>query len=261
MNNLLKTALTLLITSSLSCASQQAKTPKESNSLKLINSNSLDGWQGNKKNWSVKDGVITGESTNKERLKHNTFLIWEKELPDNYQFTFKYRFLSPKGNSGIQYNSKVLDSKKFIVSGMQADFETGNTYSGILYEEKGRGILAQRGTTVTVDEKGKKIKTGKLVVPKGVDKSTENDGWQSYKVVFLDNKAIHIINGFATVVVDMKSYSPRAVGKSFALQLHKGPPMKIQFKDIELAELKLEKKSQQKFFKELYSETKNLKSL
>jgi hypothetical protein len=49
------------------------------------------------------------------------------------------------GNSGVQYRSKLVDEKGFVIAGYQGDFEAGKTYSGILYEERGRGILAKRG--------------------------------------------------------------------------------------------------------------------
>lgn len=243
------------ITFTPSCVVKDIKNRK----IALIKSNSLENWKGNSDNWSIKDGVITGESIASNPLKQNTFLIWKDDLPENFELNFKYRFLSKKGNSGVQYNSKVLDHKKFIVAGMQADFETGDKYSGILYEEGGRGILSQRGKSMIIDEQGKKIEVGNLEVPKGIDKSTKDDGWQVYKVVFLNNKAIHIINGHATSVTDMKSFVSKAYGRTLALQLHKGPPMKIQFKNLTLEDLEFySKKSSEKYLNELSHTVKNL---
>ncbi|MCM8529779.1 MAG: DUF1080 domain-containing protein [Lentisphaeraceae bacterium] len=247
--------LILFITFTPSCVVKNIKNKE----INLIKANSLENWQGNSSNWSVEDGVITGVSTSSEPLKQNTFLIWEHDLPENFELNFKYRFKSKSGNSGIQYNSKVLDKEKFIVAGMQADFETGDKYSGILYEERGRGILAQRGKSVTVDEKGQKIEVGNLQVPTGIDKSTKEDGWQTYKVVFLNNKATHIINGYATSITEMKSFVTKAYGRTLALQLHKGPPMKIQFKGLTLKELNFcSEKSLQKYNTEISSSVKNL---
>jgi hypothetical protein len=230
--------------------------------ITLFDGKSLDGWQGNMQNWSVNDGAITGENHSSTPLKHNTFLIYDKELPADYAIVFKYRFLSEKGNSGVQYDSAVLDKENFIVGGLQADFETGNTYSGILYEERGRGIMAQRGTIVTVDSKSTKTETGKLIVPEKVDKSTTQDGWQDYKIIFYKNRATHIINGYATVIVDLQSFNAKAHGKTLGLQLHAGPPMKIQFKDLVLQ--KLDFKNQEaltSYFTELATATKNISSL
>ena len=108
----------------------------------LFNGKDLTGWKG-LDFWSVEDGCITGRTTKEKPTKGNTFLVWQGGEVGDFEFTFKYKIVG--GNSGVQYRSKVVDEKNFVVSGYQADFEAGKTYSGILYEDKGRGILAQRG--------------------------------------------------------------------------------------------------------------------
>ena len=111
----------------------------------VFNGKDLSGWEGNPKLWSVQDGAITGKTSDSgdTKISHNTFLIWKDGKVSDFELTFKYRI--EKGNSGIQYRSKQLEPGLFgpVVSGYQADFEAGKTYSGILYEEKGRGILAK----------------------------------------------------------------------------------------------------------------------
>ncbi|MBI3191453.1 MAG: DUF1080 domain-containing protein, partial [Pedosphaera parvula] len=117
----------------------------------IFNGKDLSGWEGNPGLWSVKDGAITGKTPpdpanpQKSILTHNTFLVYTAENAGDFELRLQYRLVG--GNSGIQYRSKVLDQGKFgpIVGGYQADFEAGKTYSGILYEEKMRGILARRG--------------------------------------------------------------------------------------------------------------------
>lgn len=86
----------------------------------------------------------------KSVLKHNTFLVWKDGTVGGFELTLKYRIVA--GNSGIQYRSKELPAGEFgpIISGYQADFEAGTKYSGILYEERGRGILALRGEQVSI---------------------------------------------------------------------------------------------------------------
>ena len=44
------------------------------------------------------------------------------------------------------------------MEGYQADIDFTNKFADILYEEKGRGILAQRGESVTIDADGEKTK-------------------------------------------------------------------------------------------------------
>ena len=102
----------------------------------LFNGKDLTGWKG-LDFWSVKDGAITGQTTAEHPTKGNTFLIWEGEVAD-FELTLQYKIVdldgkSEKfGNSGIQYRSKVVDEKGFVVAGYQGDFECGKTYSGIL---------------------------------------------------------------------------------------------------------------------------------
>src|SRR5580765_1217433 len=103
----------------------------------LFNRKDLSGWDGNPKFWSVKDGAITGQTTDDNKTDGNTFLIWKDGTVDDFELRLSYKIVG--GNSGIQYRSK--DKGKWVVNGYQADFEAGDTYSGILYEEGGRGIL------------------------------------------------------------------------------------------------------------------------
>ena len=116
----------------------------------LFNGKDLTGWKGQPEFWSVKDGAITGHTTAETPVKENTFLIWDGEVGD-FELHFKYKIVDANGeskafgNSGVQYRSKVVKPEYSVLSGYQADFECGKTYSGILYEEKARGILAQRG--------------------------------------------------------------------------------------------------------------------
>src|SRR5919201_593824 len=107
----------------------------------LFNGKDLAGWDGNPKFWSVKDGAITGQTTAENPLKENTFLIWRNGTVDDFELRLSYRLVG--GNSGVQYRSKDLGN--WVVAGYQADMEAGKKFTGILYEERGRGILAERG--------------------------------------------------------------------------------------------------------------------
>ena len=258
--SMLKLMLYLLLPIICSCvANEQNKSLPGALSENIYDGRSLEGWSGQQGIWSIEDGAITGQNPKDAPIKQNTFLVWNKQLPENYSITFKYRFKTPKGNSGLQYHSAILDKEKFIVAGPQADFETGDTYSGILYEEKGRGIMAKRGTAVTVDKDGKKNVTGKIDVPAGVDKSQANDGWQDYKLLFYKNRAIHIINSYATVDVKLESFHEKAHGRTLGLQVHKGPHMIIQFKDLVLTNLDgISPETAEEMFKKLSQETKNI---
>ncbi len=55
-------------------ASKQA--PAETEGMRRIfNGKDLSGWDGDSRLWSVKDGVIHGETTEENRANGNTFLI------------------------------------------------------------------------------------------------------------------------------------------------------------------------------------------
>ena len=204
----------------------------------IFNGTDLTGWEGNPKLWSVKDGAITGVtgSEGDTKIKHNTFLVWKGGTVSDFDLTFKYKI--SVGNSGVQYRSKELAPGEFgpIVSGYQADFEAGKTYSGILYEEKGRGILAKRGekTTIGTDADGKKPKvevTGKVGDSNEIQAAIKAEDWNEYRIVAEGNHLQHFINGKQTVDVT-DTHAGAAKDGILALQIHAGPAMVVQFKDL-----------------------------
>jgi len=199
----------------------------------LFNGKDLTGWKG-LDFWSVEDGCITGRTTKEKPTKGNTFLVWQGGEIGDFEFTFKYKIVG--GNSGVQYRSKVVDEKGYVVAGYQADFEAGKTYSGILYEEKGRGILAQRGQKTVIKEGSKKPEvTGEVGKSAEIQAKIKAEDWNEYRIVAQGGHLQHFINGVQTVDVTDET----AVGAKkgiLALQLHAGPAMVVQFKDLVLKE-------------------------
>lgn len=205
---------------------------------KLFDGKTLNGWSGLTDHWSVRDGAITGVTSRDNKLDHNTFLVWTNGTLANFELRLKYRILN--GNSGIQYRSQLLDPEKFIVGGYQADFEAGKTYSGILYEERGRGILAERGQSTVIKEVDGRTKVN---VVRRIEDSAKlqaaiRDGdWNDYHIVANGNHLMHFINGRMTAdIVDLQA-NKAATSGILALQIHTGPPMLVQFKDLELLRL------------------------
>ncbi|HXT38674.1 MAG TPA: family 16 glycoside hydrolase [Candidatus Angelobacter sp.] len=212
----------------------------------LFNGKDLTGWAGRPQHWSVEDGAITGRTTREHPAEGNNFLIWRPEGKDGVVSDFELR-LSYKivpnnttgfANSGIQYRSK--DFGNFVVGGYQADFEAGKTYSGILYEERMDGILAQRGqkTVVkTVEGKTKVEVVGSLGASGDIQAKIHDKDWNDYVVIAKGNHLQHFINGVQTVdVVDERTGGKAAKEGVLALQLHAGEPMTVQFKDIRIKE-------------------------
>jgi hypothetical protein len=217
----------------------------------LFNGKDLTGWEGNPKLWSVQDGAITGKTGEDAdtKIKHNTFLVWKDGTVGDFELTLKYRI--EKGNSGIQYRSKLQSPGEFgpIVAGYQADFEAGKKYSGILYEERGRGILAERGQKTKIvaqakdpaDAKSKDFKVeadGSVGNSDEIQATIKSEDWNEYKVVAKGNHVEHYINGKKTVDVTDEDSAHAPKEGILALQIHVGPPMVVQFKDIVLKDLK-----------------------
>jgi hypothetical protein len=200
----------------------------------LFDGKSLAGWEGNTKFWSVKDGTITGQTTRENPTAGNTFLIWRGGEVKDFELHLKFKIVG--GNSGIQYRS--VDKGNHVVNGYQADIDSGETYIGILYEEGGRGILAQRGEKVEVAADGKKNVTGKTGDSKEIAAAVKKEDWNDYVVIAKGNHLVQKINGLTTIeVTDNESSKAKSDG-ILALQLHAGPPMTVQFKDVMFKELK-----------------------
>jgi type 1 glutamine amidotransferase len=202
----------------------------------LFNGKDLTGWDGNPKFWKVEDGVVTGQTTKENPTEGNTFLIWREGTLDDFELRLSYKITG--GNSGIQYRSK--DHGNWVVGGYQADFEAGDTYSGILYEERGRGILAQRGQKTNVGEDGKVRVVGSLGDTNDIQKSIRKEDWNDYIVIARGNQLTHIINGRVTSEVTDLQAAKRATSGILALQLHAGPAMTVQFKNVRLRRLALD---------------------
>ncbi len=215
--------------------------PGEKGFLRIFNGKDLTGWQGNPKLWSVKDGAITGQTTADNPATGNTFLIWTNGTLADFELRCSFKLVpgDDKGfaNSGIQYRSKVLDPANWVVGGYQADMEAGPTYSGILYEERMRGILALRGEKVVWGKDGKKQVLGSVGDAAKIGAAIKKGDWNDYVIIAKGNHLQQFINGKQTVDVVDEDEAKRALSGVLALQLHAGPPMTAQFKNIRLKKL------------------------
>jgi len=199
----------------------------------IFDGTSLTGWDGDPGHWRVENGVIVGESTKENPLKRNTFLIWRGGAPGNFELKLDYKINNT--NSGVQYRSMELsDQGQWILKGYQADIDFQNTYTGQLYEERGRGFLALRGQATNVAE-GKKarvignIKDG--IDAKGVIKVGD---WNTLHIIAQGNLLVHILNGQVTAVVVDDDSKARAESGLLGFQLHVGAPMRAEFRNIAL---------------------------
>ncbi len=208
----------------------------------IFNGKDLTGWDGNPKLWSVKDGAITGQTTKENPAKGNTFLIWTNGMVGDFELRCSFKMVpgDEKGfaNSGIQYRSKILDPANWVVGGYQADMEAGPTYTGILYEERmTRGIMAARGEKVVWNKDCKKEVVGSFGTSEELQAIIKQGDWNDYVIIAKGNHLQHFINGKQMVDVTDNCEEKRAMSGILALQLHAGPPMLVQFRNIQIKAL------------------------
>lgn len=228
------TVLTLL------CLSPQMTFSQGDDGFKpLFNGKDLTGWDGNTVFWSFQDGMVVGQTTEENPTNSNTFLIWRIGTVDNFELKFQYRLVG--GNSGFQYRSREVAD--WVLSGYQADFEAGDTYSGILYEEKARGILALRGEKAIRTADGKKRVYEKIADTADLQKVIKKEDWNEYHVIARGNHFWHYINGQLMMeFIDRESDKAAETGL-IGFQVHAGPPMLLQVKDVKMKRLPLEDKT------------------
>ena len=73
----------------------------------LFNGRDLAGWDGDPRLWSVRDGVIHGETTPENVAQGNTFLIWQGGEVGDFELRLSFR-CNATNNSGIQYRSRHI---------------------------------------------------------------------------------------------------------------------------------------------------------
>ncbi len=202
----------------------------------IFDGKTLDGWDGNPDFWRVEDGCITGQTTADKPTKGNTFIIWRKGETTDFELKLEYKIVG--GNSGIQYRSFEVPDNKWVIGGYQADFEAGDTYSGINYGERFRGILALRGqkTVIGADHKPKVVET--FGDTKEIQTKIKKEDWNTYHVTAKDFTFTHKINDVTTSICTDEDTEQRRAKGVLALQLHAGPPMKVQFRNIKIKQAK-----------------------
>ncbi len=99
--------------------------------------------------WRVEDGCMVGTVTPATLLKRNSFIIWQGNMPGDFELRLDYR-ISDKGNSGINYRSEKIEGVPYALRGYQADMNGANTYTGSNYEERKRTTLASQGERTVI---------------------------------------------------------------------------------------------------------------
>ncbi|MCC6585767.1 MAG: DUF1080 domain-containing protein [Bryobacterales bacterium] len=201
----MKNLAILLFSAALVMAQSISKEEKKEGFKPLFNGKNLSEWKGDTRLWKVENGVIVG-STDGIEIPHNTFLIHKRQFGD---FHLKFQVKLRNHNSGVQFRSEELPD--FVVKGLQADMAEGN-YWGSIYDERGtRGIIVN----------GWKGKAEKVV---------KNNDWNDYEIYCKGDTIRITVNGVVTA--DIKDTSK--MSGVLALQLHKGPGMRAEFRNMRI---------------------------
>jgi hypothetical protein len=229
--------LLLLLCSAVGCASGPAPAAEGDQPLgraqSLFNGRDLTGWNGDPRFWRAENGAIVGETTAENPLSQNTFIVWDGGTVEN--FTLRVDFRLTGGNSGIQYRSHVVNG--WSAGGYQGDMDASNRYTGMLYEEQGRGIVATRGQKVVIEPDGRFTVVGAVGDPAELGSAIDMSDWNTYEITAIDNHLVHRVNGRVTVDVMDNQVEERSMEGILALQIHTGPPMKAEFRNITLTRL------------------------
>ena len=203
----------------------------------IFNGNTLDGWDGNPTYWRVENGSLVGEITPETVIRSNTFIVWRGGKPRDFELKLDYR-ITPEGNSGINYRSllipdPVTPQNRFAMRGYQCDIDGKKRYSGNNYEEKGRLFLAVRGQVSHVVGGRKPIVLSTFGDSDALA-ARVNDDWNAVHLIVRGNTLVHIINGqLMSVVVDDDAPN-RPPDGLIGVQVHVGPPMKVEYRNIRL---------------------------
>ena len=209
--------------------------------VSMFNGKDLSEWEGDSELWSVVDGCIIGETAKEgpRKIEYNKFLVWKGGDVDDFVMRFEAR-VTPGGNSGIQYRSWLNPDKDkpFSVFGYQCDFDGINRSTGKIYGENYRKTLAYRGTRAEV---------GDDHVPKEIERFADDEilkskistnDWNSFEIIADGFTFTQKVNGLLTCVLTDNDKEMRRKDGIVAIQLHTGPAMKVELRNLCIKKLK-----------------------
>jgi len=151
----------------------------------------------------------------------------------NFELRTQFRLFG-KSNSGVQYRSREApDRGDYVVIGYQADIHPKAANNAMLYDEQGRGILANHGQKMFIGEKGEKMLAGST----GPIQEVKMEDWNDLTIIARGNHIVHKLNGKTTIDLIDHHKEERELEGVLAFQVHRGPAMRIQFKNIRLKTL------------------------
>ena len=221
--------------------------------IKIFNGKTLAGWEGDPTYWRVEDGNLVGEITPSTLLKTNSFVIWQGGSPADFEIKLEFK-ITKSGNSGINYRSSLLSEVPYALKGYQADIDGANRYTGQNYEERARTTLAYIGERVSVDVLANSndalkdhiknnawlVRTvnGSLGKADELVNTIQSDNWNTCHIIAKGNRLLHYMNNvLMSDVTDNDPVNRKSAGL-IGVQVHVGPPMKVEYRNIRLKEIK-----------------------
>ena len=245
--------LTFSISVTTDCMAQSKKAAK-ARFISIFDGKTLTGWDGDPNYWRVENGNLVGEITPTTLLKTNSFIIWRGGQPGDFELMGEF-MITQNGNSGINYRSDQLPDVPFALRGYQADIDGKNNYTGQNYEERKRTTLAYRGQKTTIpaytgpatpDAVRANVKnnawpgltvTGSLGSADSLKTLIKSEDWNTVHLIVKGNRLRHYVNGvLMSDVTDEDTVNGKASGL-LGVQVHVGPPMKVQYKNLMLKQL------------------------
>ena len=223
---------------------------------KIFDGKTLKGWEGDPVYWKAENGSIVGVITPETLLKRNTFIIYRDAKPSDFELKCEVK-ITKDGNTGINYRSEeLLPDLPFALKGYQADIDGAIRYTGQNYEERGRTTLGYRGEIVIVNEQtdpevknnlraysarnawlARKV-TGSLGNSDSLKTKIKSEDWNEVHLIVKGNRLLHYVNGvLMSDVTDLDKVNGKSEGW-LGVQVHVGPPMKVEYRNIRIKNLK-----------------------
>ncbi len=207
----------------------------------IFDGKTLDGWDAADPTvWSVEDGAITASSTEAKPATRNHYLVYSRESLGDFELKLRHRIVSDHNvNGGFQFRSEMFDGDiPDDCRGYQVDNNTQTDWLVRLYDEFGRHTLAWRGERTVFNERGE-AETTPIEEAKGEPWFGLGE-WHEYHLTCVGASiTLRVDNRLVAEVVDNDPAQQDFDGV-LALQLHSGPAMKVQFKDIRVKRLNQE---------------------
>jgi hypothetical protein len=238
-------ALLIAILGGVSCAADPAVTPDplppltdEPGFVSIFDGRTLDGWKAADMSfWAVEDDAITAKITEAQPTDRNHYLVFQGGKLSDFELKLRHRILSSSEvNGGFQFRSEMFDGKiTDDCRGYQVDNNTNTPWQVRLYDEHGRETLAWRGEKTVFAADGQSVTTP-LEAAAGPARFNLGD-WHEYHLICRGPEITLKVNGRVVAEVVDNDPAQQDFSGVLALQLHSGPPMTVQFKDIRLKRL------------------------